>query len=476
MGGGAHMRKAVDCFSGIKLCVLAAFACIALCVGPLVSQAWAVTYSFASDESVYLLDADTGQTLYEQNADERVYPASTTKLMTVLVALDYIDESELDQTVSIGDEVDLTPANSSMAYLSSGDSYTWRDLFYGLLLPSGNDAAIVVATHVARLETGDESLSASDAVAEFVRLMNEKAVQLGCTGSHFVNPHGIHDDNHYTTARDMVTIARQVLQNDFIRSVVKTTHYSCTSGNGSVLEWYNTNLLLQQTMQGIYDGDVYGEGNGSLACPYYDELCTGVKTGSTDEAGKCLVFSGSNGSISVLGVVMHSANQATLYPEVSAALDGTLSDCEHHTWSDGTSTVADAKLVHASVGTLLSGGPDLVVKTDGVVSSTIDTTKQYETQVNWNTDKVSQEGDAYQLVTSSISAGEQVATLDVLLEGQVVASYPLYATRTVVAFGKIDLVVIALAITALACIVVAFIMHRSTRKKQHQPHARHARS
>lgn len=473
---GANVNEILTRVRKTPLCAFALILIGSLFLGCImVKPAWAADFDFSSDESVYLLDADTGQVLYEQNSDQRVYPASTTKLMTALVALDYIDDSMLDQTVTVGDEIDLTPSNSSMAYLVSGETYTWRDLFYAMLLPSGNDAAIVVATHIARLETGNENLSASDAVTEFARLMNAKAEEIGCTGSHFVNPHGFHDDDHYTTAHDIVTIAQNVLKSDFIREVVGTTHYTCTSASGSTLEWYNTNLLLQQTVQESIGGVLYGEGRGSLSCPYYNALATGVKTGSTNEAGKCLVFTGQTDEMSVLGAVMHSSSQSTLYSEVDNALDEVASDYEHHTWSDGNSAVATQSLSNASLGTFFSGGLSIGVQTDGTVSSAIDTTKQYETEISWDEDKFDTDGDSASLKVSSISEGEQVATLNVLVDGQVEESYPLYAMRSIAAFSWVDIIVIFLIVGVAIFLIMLFRVKKLHAGGSSKPHARHSR-
>ena len=217
------------------------------------------------------------------------------------MALDYVSD-KLDDRVTVGSEVKLTPAGSSVAELKEGDSFTWREMFYALLLPSGNDAALTIAVNVARMETGNPSLSDKDAIDEFARLMNEKAASLGCQHTHYVNPHGIHDEDHYTTASDLLLIAQEALKSDLIREVVKNSHYGCTSGEGTQMDWYNTNWLVDETCKKIdKDGILVDEGQGDVANPYYCAEATGVKTGSTDQAGRCLVFTGSNDGMSFLG-------------------------------------------------------------------------------------------------------------------------------------------------------------------------------
>lgn len=197
-----------------------------------------------SAKAAILMHADSGRVLYEKNADEHMLIASTTKIMTAIVVLEHC---ELDDLV----EVDSRSAGieGSSMYLKAGESYTVEDLLYGLLLVSGNDAASALALHVA------------DSMEEFAELMNAKAVELGMTESSFKNAHGLDEEGHYSTARDMAKLAAYCMGNeDFARIAGTVSH---TVGEQTLV---NHNRLLRE-----YDG------------------CLGLKTGYTMAAGRTLV-------------------------------------------------------------------------------------------------------------------------------------------------------------------------------------------
>lgn len=197
-----------------------------------------------SAKAAMLMHADSGRVLYEKNADEHMLIASTTKIMTAIVVLEHC---ELDDLV----EVDSRSAGieGSSMYLKAGESYTVEDLLYGLLLVSGNDAASALALHVA------------DSMEEFAELMNAKAAELGMTESSFKNAHGLDEEGHYSTARDMAKLAAYCMGNeDFARIAGTVSH---TVGEQTLV---NHNRLLRE-----YDG------------------CLGLKTGYTMAAGRTLV-------------------------------------------------------------------------------------------------------------------------------------------------------------------------------------------
>lgn len=197
-----------------------------------------------SAKAAILMHADSGRVLYEKNADEHMLIASTTKIMTAIVVLEHC---ELDDLV----EVDSRSAGieGSSMYLKAGESYTVEDLLYGLLLVSGNDAASALALHVA------------DSMEEFAELMNAKAAELGMTESSFKNAHGLDEEGHYSTARDMAKLAAYCMGNeDFARIAGTVSH---TVGEQTLV---NHNRLLRE-----YDG------------------CLGLKTGYTMAAGRTLV-------------------------------------------------------------------------------------------------------------------------------------------------------------------------------------------
>jgi serine-type D-Ala-D-Ala carboxypeptidase (penicillin-binding protein 5/6) len=224
-------------------------------------------YDSVKTPNIIVVDADDPSVVfYERNADQKVYPASTTKIMTTLVAL---ESGNLDDSFMVGEEVLGTDIPftkySSLMGIQPGETLTLRDLVYGLMLVSGNDAGEAIAKHVAG------SLDA------FVALMNQKAAELGMTSTHFTNPHGVHNDNHYSTARDMAKLMSYALKNEEFIKIAETKTYTVPANSVRTTELvlHNTDRLLVATPGDPID-TVY---------PY----AIAGKTGDTDTAGKCLV-------------------------------------------------------------------------------------------------------------------------------------------------------------------------------------------
>lgn len=215
---------------------------------------------FDCENESYLALSDSG--------NEKVYPASITKLFSAFVALQYLDP---ETEITAGDEVSLIAEDSSIAFISKGHRLTAAMLVEGMLLPSGNDASYILATAAARKASGNQNMPAAQAIAYFVDLMNTAAKDLGMTGTHFSNPDGYHADDHYTTCRDLTVIARLALGDATIRKYVSLPVDSVVYASGQTNTWYNTNALISS------DSNYY--------CP--DAI--GLKTGFTDEAGNCLL-------------------------------------------------------------------------------------------------------------------------------------------------------------------------------------------
>ena len=211
--------------------------CLLLCIIPAVAEAVEVSATAA-----VLLDADTGQVLYEKNGDERMLIASTTKIMTALVVL---EQESLDDTITV---TQAHMAEGSSMYLKPGETVRVEELLYGLLLCSGNDAALALADHCGGLE-------------RFVAEMNRKAAELGMTGTSFANPNGLDQEGHYSTARDMARLAACAVKNETLVRLCSTR--SVTVGGRTMT---NHNRLLRSI-----DG------------------CIGLKTGYTRAAGRTLV-------------------------------------------------------------------------------------------------------------------------------------------------------------------------------------------
>ena len=218
----------------------------------------------------------------ERNADVKRYPASTTKIMTCILALEL---SEFDEPVKISKRAcNLTDQNSKMG-LKPGETFPMIDLLYGLMLPSGNDAAIAIAEHV------------GGSIGGFADLMNEKAKALGMTGTHFMNPHGLHNAEHYTTARDLAVLTAYAFENDLFRTIVATTEYTAISTGGREILLRSSNRFLRDLTANTYK---------PYSCLYANAI--GVKTGDTHLAGKCLVAAAQKGDTVYLLILLHGKN------------------------------------------------------------------------------------------------------------------------------------------------------------------------
>lgn len=238
----------------------------------------------ANAGTVMLFNAETGQEIYSKNADTKIYPASTTKLMTALIAA---ESGKLDDEVKVGEEVTAFGEESSLMNLKAGETIPARDLLYGMMLVSGNDAAAAMAVHLA------------GSIDSFAAQMNAKALELGMTNTHFVNPHGVHDDNHYTTGADMKKLAMAVFQNNEIMQIADTKTYT-VQPTDKVTE----TRLLKNTNQLIYtDPDKPEDG------VFYYEYANGMKTGLTPQAGGCLVASATKGDLSLIALIFDDTSE-----------------------------------------------------------------------------------------------------------------------------------------------------------------------
>ena len=217
-----------------------------------------------SARQAILIDGKTGEVLWEKAAEEQAYPASTTKIMTALMAL------ELCQRYDIGIDTEVTvpkeavSVEGSSVYLKAGETRTIEDLLHGAMLRSGNDAATALAICLG----GNE--------ANFVKMMNDKATELGCCRTRFMNPTGLFDENHYTTAKDLAEIARAAMENDIFRQIsASRTWGAYTNKNKTVFQ---------------YQGG------------------TGIKIGFTEKSGRTLVASATRGDTDLIAVVLHDSN------------------------------------------------------------------------------------------------------------------------------------------------------------------------
>ena len=245
-----------------------------LCCTPVLA-APAPTHTVNAKAAI-LYEVNTDTILMEQDADMKLFPASTTKLMTALIALEY---GNPDDVVTVTNEaIDGLYELGSASYLLNGEQISFMDLMRYLLIGSGNDAANALAIHV------------SGSVEGFVDLMNNKAQELGMTNTHFVNPHGLHNEEHYTSARDLLTLAKVVMENEIIADLVAQDELvlPVTNKHDRTTTKYTTNHLLSRKSTN----------------EYYYEGAIGIKTGTTTPAGLCLVAGCVKGDYTYYSVVL----------------------------------------------------------------------------------------------------------------------------------------------------------------------------
>ena len=225
--------------------------------------------------SCILIEANTRKILYEKNANDVRFPASTTKLMTAILT---VENCNLDDIATVShNAVYSIPYDYTHASLKEGEELTIEQLLYALMVPSANDAAIVLAEHI------------SGSVEEFAKLMNKKAEELGCKNTHFVNPNGIHNKNHTSTAYDLALIGKFAMQNSTIRKIVSTKQFTLPATN----KYSKTDRIFNNSNDLL---NTYSR--------YYYEGTTGVKTGYTGEAGNCIIASAKKNGFEVILVVL----------------------------------------------------------------------------------------------------------------------------------------------------------------------------
>lgn len=229
-----------------------------------------------SAPNLLLAETNTGKILYERNADEKIYPASLTKLMTSILV---VENCELDEIVTVSEKaVTSVPSGYVNANLQVGEELTVEDLLYVMLIPSANDAANALAEHV------------GGSIESFSTMMNSRAKELGCTGSNFTNPSGLHQEEHYTTTKDLYLIAKQAISNSLIKKIVGTTNYTLLNTEKytkTKRTFTTTNYMKIKSLT-----------------KYYCDYCIGGKTGYTGEAKNCVIEFAEKDGIELTAIVM----------------------------------------------------------------------------------------------------------------------------------------------------------------------------
>lgn len=249
-------------------------------------------------KSCILMEQNSGLVLYEKNSSEKLYPASTTKIVTALLVL---DKCNLNDMVTVSHyAIASVPETYSVASLKAGESFTVRSLLYTLMIGSANDSAFVLAEYVANGgnnypidDSEDAKIAFNNSISTFSNMMNNLAKEIGCTSTNFVNPNGIHNENHYSTAYDLSLIGKYASKNSILMDIVKMESFTLPA-----TEFYKEeNRTCKCTNHLLYKNS-----------PSYYEYATGLKTGYTDPARFCIVATAKKNDVSLVVVVLGADN------------------------------------------------------------------------------------------------------------------------------------------------------------------------
>ncbi len=327
--------------------------------------------------SAILMEKETGEVIFEKNADERLRPASVTKVMTILLIVEAVESGALSLDTTITCSANAAGMGGSQVYLEEGEQMTLRDMLKCIVVASANDAAVAVAEHMAGSE------------AAFAAMMNERARELGMSSTNFTNCTGLPDDpEHLTTARDIAVMSRELISHDWIKEY--TTIWMDSIRNGE-FGLSNTNKLVR-----FYEG------------------ATGLKTGFTDSAGHCLSATAQRDGVEFIAVVLHCASSADRFESARTLLS----------YAFGAYTVASPMPadilppIPVSLGRadyvqpVLESAPKLLVRKNDAGS--LETSVELEKSL-----------------AAPVEAGQTVGTLTVTLNGQVLSETPIVAPDAV---------------------------------------------
>lgn len=395
-------------------------------------------------EGIYLEELNTGIVVFEKDADVKMNPASTTKIMTYLVVSDKISDFENTKIEITEDALSTLDPESSVMGLKDhiGESFSVKDLLYGLMLPSGNDAALVLATYI-----GEGDIDA------FVQLMNDKAAELGCTNTHFVNPHGLYDPDHYSTPRDMATITKRAMTVKDFTEISNTIKYTPAGFDKPIV---TTNYLIDK------DGH-----NGDYYYPY----AKGIKTGFTDEAGRCLISTAEKDGYTYLCVDLGAAY--SFDEDINYAM---LDSAKLYDWAFGsissqvvfptTDVVANIAVENTKDNTTL----DLVPKED--IKALL--------PVGYKPELITTQADTPESVTAPVNQGSVIGTVDVYYDGAKIATAELCASASIDGATKSEqqaktdtentiklvLIIVFTVATVIIAVIVVLVVRKARRKKR----------
>ncbi len=438
-----------------KYKLLSTILLIALMVSVFIMPTMAISEPSPEANAVMLLDINTGNTLYSKNDDAQAYPASLTKIMTVLLAVEAIERGDVgyDEPVTASDhyKYDIIE-DGSTAGIKPGETMPLGDLLYCAIIKSANEACNIIAEHI------------SGSTADFISLMNTRAKELGCTGTSFTNTHGLPASNHYTTARDMATIALAASSHPLFMEICNTKEITIAATNKSdARKFTNSNGLISNNPD-AYQG-------------YYYEYAAGIKAGHTDAAGFCLVSTAKKNGVNLLCVVMGGKATAKAggmsygnFTDTIMLYDWAFENYSYRDIIKTTDLVEDVKVAMGSDADYVSVHPQTAVR------ALIPTDDDLQSFIQHITIYSRESGEE---VTAPIEAGEVLGTISIERDGVIYGSSPLVAATSIslsysrFIAGRIGetlkkpLVIIAIMVVLLlvAAYVVLVVRYRKSRQE-----------
>ena len=432
------MRKLIKVISVLVVCILS----FSLFAGAIES------IDIDSKASI-LIDATDGHEIYSENADTKQYPASITKLMTALLVAENVDDWSTPVTANKSAYEGLSDAGSSVG-IKAGETMTVDNLVICLLVASANEAATILAEHV------------SGSVDGFVELMNSRAAELGLTGTHFANPHGLHDEEHYTTARDIAVIAREVQKHPRLREIYGMDKATIPPTNLSEERFFfTTNSLISRYKELGY---IYSHANG-------------MKTGSTTPAGLCLVSSADYKDKSLIAVVLGAKQDEETgkkghFVESKRLLIWGFDNFKYATLLLSSEAVCEVYVKSGKDRDYVIGHTEVdyrVLMPKDYDESKVELVKNTPSEIEAPVKK----GDPIGTVTIKYD-GKEYATLNIVAADDVDRSFFAYIINAIERFVKspIALIVLGVVVLAIAAYIIYVIRYNRRRKKRRRRYYR----
>ncbi len=342
-------------------------------------------------EAAILLDFQSGKVLFEKNADEKTFPASTTKIMTAILAIENLDYATV--LTATEEAINIERDGSNMGILN-GEQLTVEQLLYGLLVHSANDAANVLAEGV------------SQSITDFVALMNQKASDLGMKNTHFVNPHGYHNQEHYMSARDLATLSSYAMKNEKFAAIVSVPTYEIPpTEKYKEIRYLSSNNMLINPMKGR---------------KYLYDAARGIKTGHTDDAGYCLASFAEQDGETYICVTMKSAideNDNHSFKDTIALFDYAFENYDMKTISNINDILATAPVKWAK------GGKHAVLTTSSVLERLL--------PAGFNTNDLVTNISLSEKIKAPVKVGDVLGSIEYQYEGESLGAIDLVAMEPV---------------------------------------------